>query len=217
MDRTTTTTTTSTGSGSKSLERVAVFTTPTKKKKLDTTMVEASVDIDDFDLPGQVGTLYIASIERAVQELANQAKVPEDTLIDRFCLFFALHGTSSVLNPSIGFKIGDNYIPIGEVISVLRSAAPQFTLRQIMRYYADRTRSVLTRNLAFVPIFCVKYNYPDRTTGYDFADGCKNPPLDQHKSLLLNRCRLASLSINEVNLQGEQNNSTISNKFLTPS
>jgi len=144
-------------------------------------LVIPAINIGDFDLPGQVTSRSFDRLDDVLRDWARRKDVDPASLLDHICIFYAMHGTSSVLTVDLGFSMpalrGEQkvFISAGEATNVLRSAAPGFTLRQIMRAYANRTRDLL-RQLPVTPLFVRKYLHPHRESGFDFADGCTDPP-----------------------------------------
>jgi len=148
------------------------------------------LDMSDFDIPGCVDAVTTDAVRVNIRDYANLYAIRYDEMLDRICMLMAIHGTSPLVSPDVGFRVvgkdGRTLLAKhGDVAAVLRAGAPTHTLRQIMRSFADRTRKLLTYNMQVEPLLVRRYRHPQFNTGFDFADGCKDPPLEAHVSALL--------------------------------
>lgn len=158
-------------------------------------------DLSSFSRPGLPDSGQGTRFYHALEQWADDLGVDSDQLIDKVCLFYSIHGTSPYLDAShyIILTSGEMqiYVTHGEISQRLLSDS-NLTMRSIMRSFADRTRTLLTRNAHIRPIFSrimvgTRVRIP-RHLAFDFADGCVNPPLDDHLLKQLNTCKQLCLS-----------------------
>lgn len=155
-----------------------------------------TISVTDFALPGVSTDEAKLTINLGLTTFSAERGLHLDDLINKLCLFYAIHGTSHLLDPSLTFKMLGGQrrqtIRIGDVAAHI-TMDPSVTVRSFMRSYADRTRQLLIANAAIRPLLVRKFGYTHRATGFDFADACRAPPLPSRLLGLLLRCKATSV------------------------
>jgi len=147
-------------------------------------------------------------VQKAVYAWCSLFGVTDDidrpTVISAVCWFFATNSTSPLVPGELELSVmlGDTLRirPLSQIRHITTQITAESSMRRIMRGFADFTRSMLERNPTLVPKIHRKLLLAERfrTVAYDFADGCRNPPLTSAENVIFQRVKAYLLSGKEL-------------------
>jgi hypothetical protein len=112
-------------------------------------------------------------------------------LLPQLLAFYIVNGASQQINPDYGFFVNSTKYRHRDVLGAATRAG--VTLRAVLRRYADLARAILIANPNLQSKAFQKLSISEsyRTVAFDFADGCRDPPLSPLEADVVRRIRHA--------------------------